>query len=139
MQENLRISTSNFKAKIVSDLQYVLFYSIHMEQDYIKLFIHSLTQLLFSWEGRKGSSPRRTRNSSRFSTISDSSAGSTSSGTKQGGRCSHTTCSLDDLVVGRFLVGVARAYERRLQQVHCSGDRQLQRGPRLKNHLSVCY
>jgi len=32
-----------------------------------------------------------------------------------------------------------RAYERGAQQVHCSGAQQLQTGPRLKKHLSVCY
>jgi len=32
-----------------------------------------------------------------------------------------------------------RAYERGVQQEHCSGARQLRRDPRLKEHLSVCF
>ena len=32
-----------------------------------------------------------------------------------------------------------RVYERGVQQEHCSADRQLRRGLRLKEHLSVCY
>jgi len=48
-------------------------------------------------ESRGGSSPRRTRNTSRSTAISDSSAGSTPRRTKQGRRCSHTSWSLDTL------------------------------------------
>jgi len=33
---------------------------------------------------------------------------------------------------------ISRAYER-VQLVHCSGAQQLQRGPRMKKHLSVYY
>ena len=32
-----------------------------------------------------------------------------------------------------------RTYERGVQQIRCSGARQLRRGPRLKEHWSVCY
>jgi len=32
-----------------------------------------------------------------------------------------------------------RAYERGVLKEYCSGARQVQRGPRLKEHLSVCY
>lgn len=63
-------------------------------ENFIKFYTNltSFTSFSHSWNGRKGSSPRRFRNTSRFSPTSNSSAKSTSKIYQARSRCIHAIC-----------------------------------------------
>ena len=63
-------------------------------ENFIKFYtnLSSFTSFSHSWNGRKGSSPRRFRNTSRFSPTSNSSAKSTSKIYQARSRCIHAIC-----------------------------------------------